>query len=489
MMSNPKISMTSKLPLYHRSIDWDAFFEKYPPPDVFAETTWTLPPDRIRALQNERFLDVMKNGWENPFYQRLWKNAGLEPGDIKSLDDIGKLPVYSTDDVKDDQEQHPPFGLASGFSDLHAHLQRFPTKLQSSGGTTGKPRLALHSPIDWEGMGLTVARALYLRGARPGDVMQIPATCSLAGLAWAFYKACHDYLGVLPLTTGSGVVTPSRRQVEIAFDVGASLWIGFPEYLIRLAKTSTEELGRDIRDLRTKFITSYLGPDIEGTLRKQIEDLWGCPVYDSYGANEIGLGAFECVHQHGLHFQEDLMYFEVLDVETNQPVPLGTPGNLVVTAFYRSAHPVIRFNLRDLTRIVSTGRCECGSHFRRMDHMLGRSDNMVRMRGVNVYPMACLPAIRSDARTTGEWVCEAYLRETGGESREELTVHVEVRKDAGALDGLKEYLEGRLKTDLGLTVSVLLVDEGSLATEGHLGEGKVKRLIERRPAFKTSPRK
>lgn len=488
MISNPKLSRTSTLPLYQRSIDWDAFYAKYPPPDIFAETTWKSSADQVRAIQNERFLDVIRIGWENPFYQSLWTKSGLAPGDIRSLDDIGKLPIYTTDDIKSDQEANPPFGLARGFSDINGHLQKFPTKLQSSGGTTGKPRLALHSPVEWEGMGITIARALYLRGARPGDIMQIPATCSLAGLAWAFYKACHDYLGILPLTTGSGVVTPSRRQVEIAFDVGTSLWAGFPEYLIRLAKTSQEEFGRDIRDLRTKFITSYLGPDTEGTLRAQIQDLWGCPVYDGYGANEIGLGAFECIHQRGLHFEEDLMYFEVLDVDTNQPVPIGKPGNLVVTAFYRSVHPVIRFNLRDLSRIVSTERCECGSSFRRMDHMLGRSDSMVRMRGVNVYPMACLPAIKSDKRTTGEWVCEAYIRETNGESREELAVHVEVRKDAGGLDGLKEHLEGRLKADLGLSLEVRLVEEGSLATEGHLGEGKVKRLIERRPGFKAPPK-
>jgi len=125
--------------------------------------------------------------------------------------------------------------------------------------------------------------------------------------------------------------------------------------------------------------------------------------------------------------------------------------------------PSIRFNLRDLGRIVTTERCDCGSSFRRMDHFLGRSDNMVRMRGVNVHPMACLPAVRSDPRTTGEWVCEAYETVVEGRPREELTVHVEVRRDAGSWSGLKEHLQARLKNDLGLSVNVALAEEGKLS--------------------------
>jgi phenylacetate-CoA ligase len=118
-----------------------------------------------------------------------------------------------------------------------------------------------------------------------------------------------------------------------------------------------------------------------------------------------------------------------------------------------------------------------------MDHFLGRSDSMIRMRGVNVYPMACLPAIRSDPRTTGEWLCEAYVGSAGGLEREELAIHVEVRRDAASREGLKERLEARFKSDLGLSVEVRLVEEGSLASAGTLGEGKVSRLLERRPAY------
>lgn len=473
----------SKLPLYHYALDWDAFYAKFPPPDVFMDTVYKWPAARIRELQEKRFLETMQVGWQNPFYQALWKKAGIAPGDIRSLEDIARLPTYNSDDLKTDQQEHPPFGVLPGYSSLKDHLHRAPTKLQTSGGTTGKPRNTLHGVVEWEWNALGAARAMYVQGMRPGDVMQIPATCSLANLGWAMYYACHHYLGVLPVTTGSGIVTPSRRQIEVAFDSGVNCWMSFPEYLLRLAEASKEEFGRDIRELNTKLITSFLGPDTEGTLRAQLEALWGCPVYDNYGTNEVGEGAFECGHRSGLHFMEDAMYFEILDTETNQPVAPGKVGNLVVTTFHRTLMPSIRFNLRDLARIVSTEPCACGSHFRRMDHFLGRSDNMVRLRGVNVYPMACLPAVRSDPRTTGEWLCEAYTVEASGGPRDEMTVHVEVRRDAGSLDGLKEHLEGRLKSDLGVSVNVQLTEAGKLDTVANLGEGKAKRLLERRPAY------
>ncbi len=473
----------SQLPTYRYSFDWDAFYERYPLPDVFAKTVFLWSPERIRALQNERFLEVMQVGWKNPFYQALWRRAGVEPGDIRSLDDIARLPTYNSDDLKTDQHEHPPFGLLPGYASLQSHLQHAPVKLQTSGGTTGKPRNTLHGTAEWEWNSLGAARAMYLQGVRPGDIMQIPATCSLANLGWAIYKGCHDYLGVMPITTGSGLVTASRRQIEIAFDAGVNCWMSFPEYLLRLAQASREEFGRDIRELGTKMITSFLGPDTEGTLRAQIESLWGCPVYDNYGTNEVGEGAFECAQRDGLHFMEDAMYFEILDTETGQPVAPGQVGNLVVTVFHRTLMPTIRFNLRDLGRLVSSQQCACGSYFRRMDHFLGRSDNMVRLRGVNVYPMACLPAVRSDPRTTGEWLCEAHTVVEDGRSRDELIVYVETRANAGSLDGLQAHLENRLKADLGVSVEVRLTGQGQLDTVANLGEGKARRLVEKRPAY------
>ena len=469
----------SDLPIYHDSINWKELYEKYPVPDVFEKTVYKWLPDRVRNLQNERFLEVMKSGWNNEFYRRRWTAEGLSPEDIKSIDDITKIPIFSSEDIKNDQIENPPFGLIHG--DTHAYQQRLPLKVQTSGGTTGKARPTLSGPLEWELNGITSARGFYIMGARPGDVMQIPATCSLANLGWCVYKGCHDYLGVMPLTTGSGIVTSSRRQIELAFDWGTNLWVSFPEYLTQLAKVSRDELGRDVRDLNTKFIASYLGPDLDNSLRNQIQSLWGCPVYDNYGTNEMGQGAFECEHQAGMHIMEDCVYFEIVDVDTNKPVEPGGVGNLVATVLHRHMPPLIRFNVRDLERIVSTKRCECGSNFRRMDKLLGRSDDMVKLRGVNIYPMACLSAVKSDPRTTGEWICIVDRLETDGVIREEMTVRIEVQKNATSLDGLADHLARRLQSDLGVTIRVELTEEGTLNEVANLGrEGKPKRLLDRR---------
>ena len=473
----------SRLPIYHGAVDWAQLHRDYPVPDVFAETVYKWPARRVRELQNERFLRCIEHAWNNPFYRKRWRAAGLEPGDVASIDDSHKIPTYNSDDVKRDQLENPPFGE---FHDVGpAECATAPLKMQTSGGTTGKPRVTLYRPQEWELNGLTAARTLYMQGARPGDVMQIPVTLALGNLGWCVYKAVHDYLGILPLTTGTGVVTPSRRQMEIAFDYGTNLWCSFPEYMLRLAQASRDELGRDFRELGTKSVLTFLGPDTKGALRAEMEDALGCDVYDNYGTNEMGGGAFECRHKNGLHFSEDCMYFEIVDTETGEPVPDGGSGNLVVTVFYRALPPIVRFNLRDLGRVIHTDTCDCGSNFRRMDHFLGRSDDMVKIRGVNLNPMACLSAVTSDERTTGEWVCIAETVENRGVRRDEMTVQIEVRSDAGAAEGLRERMENVLKGDLGLGVTVELVAQGSLDEIANVGgrEGKPKRLVDRRPGY------
>ena len=476
----------SSLPLYRHAFDWEQYCRDYPLPDVFEQTVYRYTPQKLRVLQNERFLKVVQAGWANAFYSRRWREQGLSPGDIRSIDDIAKLPTFNSDDIKQSLETNPPYG------DFHSvdrdQLASMPFKLQTSGGTTGTPRGTLSDPIAWETQALSSARAIYIQGGRPGDVMQIPMTCSLANAPWQTYKACHDFLGILPLTTGSGIVTASRQQLEIAFRYGTNLWTSFPEYLTRLADVCREELGRDVRELKTKFVRSYLGPDLDGALRRELTDTWGCPVYDTYGTHEMGTCGFDCREQCGMHVMEDTLYLEIVDVETGEPVAPGERGNMVVTVFFRNVPPIIRYNLRDLSRILPdslTKACACGSHFRRMDHFLGRSDAMVKLRGVSVYPMACLPAVKSDARTTGEWVCIVTRNEAGGSARDEMEVLIEVKRDAENRNGLKEMLEQRLREDLGVSVQVQLADQGSLAELANSGgrEGKARRLVDRRPGY------
>jgi phenylacetate-CoA ligase len=474
----------SRLPLYYKSIDWDALFAETPPPDVWYETMflgWSA--DQLRAYQDHHFRKVVAIAWENDFYNRRWRDAGLEPGDINSLDHLEKIPSFDSEDLKNSIEAHPPFGDFPGI--VPAEFQHStPLKLQTSGGTTGLPRPTLYGPREWEYNALQLAKSMYAQGVRPGDVMQIPVTLSLANMGWGYYKACHDYLGVLPVTTGTGLVTPSRRQLQLAERYGVNSWVSFPEYMTQLAKVMHDEFGRDVRELKTKYISTYLGTDIDNGLRRYVEDLWGCDAYDNYGVHDAGSLAFEGEEKDGLYLIEDSCFIEFLDVDTNRPVDSGTAGNICVTSLHRTVMPLIRYNLRDLGRVkYESGTSALGSNYRRMDKFLGRSDQMVKIRGVNIYPMACLAAVRSDDRSTGEWICIATRHSSQGVLRDEMTVRIEIRNDGRSRDGLLEHYERRLQTDLGIKINVELVDEGNLPETNVGKEGKPQRLIDKRKAM------
>lgn len=469
------------LPNYFRQTDFEALFRRHPLPDDFERGMYRWPAERIRAHQELLFGEVVANAWENRFYREKWRAAGIEPGDIRGLDDLPKLPVVTVYDFKQAIEAEPPFGAHQGVTPADA--AREPLKIQSSGGTTGRPRPTFFGPVEWEVQGIQTARALYIQGARPGDVMHIPFTLSTANLGWCYFQACFYYLGVVPVTAGSGVVTPSQRQIELMQAWGANILGAFPEYLLHLA-TTAEELGLDPRGFGLKLINTFLGPDTEDALRNELSAAWGCEVYDNYGTHEIGVASFECPARAGQHFNEDTIFVEVADLDTGQPLPDGQMGNLVATALHRRHPPLIRYNLMDLIRLYPPGRCACGSELRRMGHFLGRSDDMVKLRGVNIYPMACLSAVQSDPRTTGQWLCVLDRVGEGRDAREELTVRVEYADEQVDKAALRQALEARLRVDLGVRVAVEPVPPASLAELTNFGrEGKVRRLLDRRPGF------
>lgn len=467
------------IPYYYKSIDFEKLVRDYPPPEEFAQGVWLWDRKDLDEMQNRRFLEIVEHAWGNPFYRRRWEQHGVRKQDIQSRDDITKLPMVAVEDFKEGIKAEPPFGEHQA---LHTRdAARIPIKIQSSGGTTGVPRPTLFTPWEWEMQGIMGARALHLLGARPGDVMQIPSTLSTANLGWFYYTSCMHWSGIVPVTTGSGNVTPSRRQLEVAFQWGTNLWAAFPEYLMHLASVAAEE-GFDLKKLPTKFIHTFLGPDLDGSLRKLMETTWNCPVYDNYGTHEVGLPAFECREKSGLHIMEDMFILEVADVDTDEILPAGEKGNLVITSFYRHHPPLIRYNLRDYIRLLTDGtqRCACGSLFRKMDHFLGRSDDMVKLRGTNIFPMACVGAVTGDDRTTGEWLCIVERKTAGLDIRDEMTVQVEVKAGISGADQLKAKLEDRLKSDLGAKVIVELVPAGSLSAYTYGREGKAKRLVDRR---------
>jgi phenylacetate-CoA ligase len=216
-------------------------------------------------------------------------------------------------------------------------------------------------------------------------------------------------------------------------------------------------------------------------LRKALEDAWGCPVYDNYGTHEVGHIAYECEAQDGRHVAEDTAYVEVQDVETGKPLGFGEAGNMVITSLYRTAPLMIRYDLRDLMKIYPRQQCSCGLCSTKLSSFLGRSDEMVKLRGTNVYPMACQPAVREDPRLTGEFICVAFTEGEGLSARTEMAVRVERRSPEIDKAAIVSDLQARLHKDLSVKVKVEVYEKEELAPLIQIGStGKTRRLLDLR---------
>jgi phenylacetate-CoA ligase len=467
----------SAIPYYWSSVDWPQFVEDYPPPPHFDAVMARTSDEGLRELQNARFRMRVADAWRVPFYCDRWTAAGLEPGDIKGLDDLSKIPTFTSEDLKESTEKHPPFGNHQNFA---IEAMNTPLKIQSSGGTSGLPRPTLFDPIAWEVQAIQFARAFVAQGSQVGDVLQITLTNSLANTAWCSSTAAMNWCGLVPLTTGSGAVTSSTRQLELAREWGTAGWVAFGEYLKILAEAAKSS-GIDLRkDLSTRFIHTYLGVDTDGHLRRMLEDAWGAPVFDNYGTHEVGLLAYECVAKDGLHVNDDTAVVEIVDRESEQPLADGSAGNIVVTSLHRSVPPIIRYNLKDLMRRESRAMCGCGARTTKLSGFLGRSDEMVKLRATSVYPRAAQDVVQGDDRSTGEFLCVVENVGTGLAARERMTVRIEAKR---AVDepALRTDMADRLKVLFGVAVDVEIVPAGSLAPfTGLGGEGKVKRLLDHR---------
>ncbi|GAA1851241.1 hypothetical protein GCM10009836_34010 [Pseudonocardia ailaonensis] len=475
-----EVLVSVEVPYYWKALDWDAFMADYPPPPLFEQTVGLYGDEQIRELQDERLRARMRDAWQVPFYRKRWAAAGLDEGSVRSIEDLRHVPLFTSDDLKVAIDESPPFGDHHPF-DRETMLNHLPLKLQTSGGTTGLPRPTMFDITAWEVQAVQAARAFWAMGARPGDVIQIPVTTSLSNGPWSVTTGLQHWLGAVPVTTGSGLVTPSERQLELASAYGTNGWHAFGEYLGRLAEVA-DAVGFDLHSLPTRYIQAMLGNDSTGELRRALEKAWGAPVYDIYGTHEIGMIAFECREQNGRHVSEDTVYLETVDVDDpSRPADPGGPGDLVATSLHRNVPPIIRFNTKDALAILPRDRCACGLVTTRLSGLTGRSDEMVKLRGQNVFPMACQDPVRADPRTNGQFLCVLHSAGTGLASRTEMTIRVErgsSEVDAGAL---RPDLEAALKNALGVRVDVEVVEAGELSPYTGLGgEGKIRRLLDLR---------
>ena len=418
--------------------------------------------DEMHALQSERLVKQVANVYNNvAFYNKKMKELGIEPGDIKGIDDITKLPFTTKEDLRDNY----PFGLLAVPKSKVA-------RVQGSSGTTGKLTLASYTQADADLWGECVARCLTMAGLTEEDVIH---TCYGYGLFTGGlgidFGARKLGAMVIPMSSGN-----TQRQMMCMEDFGATAIACTPSYALYLAE-SLRDAG--IVD-RLKIKAGILGAEpwtVE--MREQIESILGINCFDIYGLCEIlGPGvAMECIHHNGLHIFEDYFYPEVLNPATNEACADGETGELIFTTLTKEAMPLLRYRTKDLTSIDHSV-CECGRTLPRISKFKGRTDDMKVIRGVNVFPTQVEAALLS----MGGEVAPHYMMIVDRENNmDKLTVMVEVDEryfsdEIRELEGLKNKIAGVLKQALGIAVHVKLVEPKTIARS----EGKAKRVIDNR---------
>ena len=430
----------------------------------FDEKMETMTRAEIEALQLERLQATVQHCMNSPFYRSRFEEIGLKPEDIKSLDDIRRIPFTTKQDLRDTY----PFGMAS------VPLREC-TRLHSSSGTTGTPTVILHTQKDLEEWAAQVARNLWMVGLRPDDVFQNSSGYGMftGGLGFQYGA---ERLGMLTIPAAAG---NSLRQIKFITDFGTTALHAVPSYVTRLYEVM-QSVGIDPRrDTKLKVLAIGAEPHSEEQ-RRRIEDMMGVKAYNSFGMSEMcgpGVG-FECQEQNGLHFWEDYYIVEIVDPETLEPVPDGEVGELVLTSLCREAMPLLRYRTRDLTRVL--GRtCPCGRNHVRIDRMRGRSDDMMVLRGVNIFPIQ----IEKILMTFSELASNYLITLTTDEDNDNMTVEVELEElftdDFRRLQGLANRIQRALKDEILLTPHVKLLPKGTLP----VSEGKAVRVVDKRTVY------
>lgn len=424
----------------------------------------TLDCGQIKQLQLERLQQTVRHCMNSSFYKRRFEENHLSPDDIKSLDDLKRIPFTTKQDLRDTY----PFGIAS---EPLEHCVR----LHSSSGTTGNPTVILHTQKDLDEWANAVARCLWMVGLRPSDVFQNSSGYGMftGGLGFQYGA---ERLGMLTVPAAAG---NTKRQIKFITDFGTTAVHAIPSYATRLFEVM-QEMGIDPRK-DTRLHTLIIGAEPHSEeQRRRIEEMLGVKAYNSFGMSEMcGPGvAFECKEQNGLHIWEDYYIVEIVNPETLEPVPEGEIGELVLTTINREAMPLLRYRTRDLTRILP-GDCPCGRHHKRLDRMKGRSDDMIILKGVNIFPIQIEQILMQFKELSTDYLITLDTLE----SNDGMTVEVELNQmftdDYGRLQALMKDITRRLKDEILVTPRVKLVPKGTLPKS----DGKAVRVKDLRKHF------
>ena len=424
----------------------------------------TMTRPEIEKLQLERLQKTVLHCMNSPFYKKRFEENNLKPEDIKSLDDLRKIPFTTKQDLRDTY----PFGIAS------VPLEKA-TRLHSSSGTTGNPTVILHTQKDLDEWANAVARCLHMVGLRPSDVFQNSSGYGMftGGLGFQYGA---ERLGMLTVPAAAG---NTKRQIKFMTDFGTTAVHAIPSYAARIYEVM-EEMGIDPRrDTKLKTLIIGAEPHSEEQ-RRRIEEMLGVKAYNSFGMSEMcGPGvAFECTEQNGLHIWEDYYIVEIVDPETLEPVAEGEVGELVLTTINREAMPLLRYRTRDLTRVLP-GECPCGRHHKRLDRMKGRSDDMIILKGVNIFPIQIETILFQFKELSTDYLITLETVDTN----DEMTIEVELNEmftdDYARLQSLTREITRQLKDEILVTPRIKLMPKGALPKS----EGKAVRVKDLRKTF------
>ncbi|MBZ4688084.1 MAG: phenylacetate-CoA ligase [Clostridia bacterium] len=423
-----------------------------------------IPREELEELQLQRLKETVERCYFNvPHYRKVMQELQLEPEDIQSLDDLKKLPFTTKQDLRDNY----PYGMfAVPLSEV--------VRIHSSSGTTGKPTVVGYTRGDITTWSELMARSLVCGGAGRDDVIHNAYGYGLfTGGLGVHYGAERLGASVIPISGGN-----TKRQIMIMKDYGSTILTCTPSYALYIAEV-INELGMKPEDLKLKVGIFGAEPWSEN-MRKEIEEKLGISAIDIYGLSEIiGPGvAVECQDKSGLHIWEDHFLPEIIDPETGETLPPGEEGELVITSLTKEALPVLRYRTRDIARLI-TEPCPCGRTAYKVTRIGGRTDDMLIIRGVNVFPSQ----IEHVLLETGYAEPHYQLIVDRKGTMDTLTVMVEVSENVFSdevrkLEQLEYTIKNELETTLGISVGVKLVEPKTIARS----EGKAKRVIDNRKA-------
>jgi phenylacetate-CoA ligase len=422
----------------------------------------TMDRSRLEALQLAALQDTLVKAEKSYYYGKVFKEKGLGVSSVKSLADITKFPFTNKDDLR----EHWPYGfIAVPKDDL--------VRMHSSSGTTGRATVVFHTAKDIAVWTNLLSRCMYMAGMRKSDVFQNMMTYGLFTGGLGFHYGAEK-IGALVIPAGAG---NSKRQIQLMQDFETTAVHVIPSYALHLS-TVFADLKIDPRK-DTAVRIAFLGaePHTE-KMRKKIEEIYGYKAFNSYGLSEMnGPGvAFECPYQDGMHIWEDSFLVEIVNPETLEPLPDGVEGELVMTSIQKDGMPLIRYRTKDLTRIIPE-TCTCGRTHRRIERIKGRSDDMLILKGVNIFPMQVERKLMDIAGVGTNFII--ILNREG--FNDDMTVKVEVHKqyfsgDLRQLEMLRKKIVEELKGELLITPKVELVEPDSIPK----GEGKAVRVIDNR---------